>query len=214
MADVVFPDLPAPLAVRYVVYDPVQVQAWRAMLTRTERQCWRQIAVPRQKRAFLLGRVALRSLLGEVLDVPPRQVRLRRMAGQDVRVPRYPYRLAVAATGHQALAVVGLPPLGVALEPISTPGPDRFRLLFHRDEYGLFDTLPLDHPRRFALWAALKGATRQAIQAPDDYPLRQFRLRLRLPNQVGRVQTLRNGSLHLCFAERNGHYLALAYDVG
>lgn len=212
MADVVFPGLPAELAARYVVHDPTQVRVWRAMLTRTERQQWRQIAVPRQKRAFLLGRVALRGLLGDVLAVPPRQVRLRRTTGQGLRVLASPHRLALATTGHQALAVVGLRPMGVALEPILTPGPDWFRLLFHRDEYGLFDTLPLDPARLFALWTALKTATRQAIEAPEDYPLRQFRLWPQLSRQVARIQTLRNGSLHLCFAERNGHYLALAFD--
>ena len=172
----------------------------------------------KRRREFALGRTAARMLLAERLAVAAPDVPLRIAAdgAPELDEPALHVSIAHAGTAAQTLAVaaVGARPLGVDLEPIRPRRPDLYRFLLHPDEYGLMEHLPHEHDAAQVLLWTLKEATLKAMRTGFRVSPKKLRLAVEPERQAATVQVETGERWVLRYAERNGCFLAVAFDDG
>ena len=157
--------LPPDVRLHRLRYDAARAEAWRALLAEGERARLDSYGVAKRRREFLLGRVAARQLLGNVLDCAPPDVPLAvaqdgavEVRGEDVLC------LSISHTGDEAVAAVAERAVGVDLER-TQPRPERLhRFLLSEEERPLLEWLPLPEADAFALCWALKEAVLKALR--------------------------------------------------
>lgn len=211
-ADLVHAGLPSDVRIRWLTYEPESAAAYRAVLSRQEVQRLAAITHPGRQQSFVLGRAAVRSLLGERLGLAPRQVRLRRAEDGSVIPEDARWRVSIAHSGPHAVGVVGQRALGIDLERIRTRREGLEKRILHVEEWAGFEALPLDHARRVILIWTLKEAALKAIRMGFRHAASAVRLEIDYP--AGRAMAHLPGrpSLRLWFMERKGYYLAVAHE--
>lgn len=142
----------------------VAVRPEPALLSADERARLAEFASSDRRHAFVLGRTAARTLLGEVLDVAPERVGLDVAESGALVVPGR--RVSVAHTGRGAgalaVAAVARVPVGIDAETVAARRPDLWRRLLSPTEHAVLDALggPTDDAQTL-LWAlkesVLKG---------------------------------------------------------
>ena len=142
----------------------VATQPEPGLLSPAERARLVGFASEDRQRAFVLGRTAARTLLGQALGLAPERVGLDVAPSGALVVPGR--RVSVAHTGRGAdalgVAAVAHVPVGVDAETVAVRRPDLWRRLLSPTEYDALDALggPTDDAQTL-LWAlkesVLKG---------------------------------------------------------
>jgi phosphopantetheinyl transferase len=122
---------------------------------------------PDRRRSFALGRLAARSLLGDVLGADPSTVPLGIGAGGAPQVAGHALYVSIAhagrGSGAAAVAAVGARPLGVDLELNVPRHPDLLRRLLTPYETSLPASLEVAEEERAALIWTIKEAVLKGI---------------------------------------------------
>ncbi len=139
------------------------------LLSPAERARLESFASADRRHAFVLGRTAARTLLGEALGLAPEHVVLDVAESGALVVPGYGvpgYGVSVAHTGRGAgavgVAAVARRPVGIDAETVAARRPDLWRRLLSPAEHGALEALggPTDDAQTL-LWAlkesVLKG---------------------------------------------------------
>jgi 4'-phosphopantetheinyl transferase len=156
--------LPDHIALRRMTYDAAQTDAWLQLLSGEERSRYDAFPVDKRRREFLLGRVALRTLLAEQLDEAPAAIALQVTDDGAVELTALPYFVSIAHSGDQAVAAVSPGRVGVDLEHIRSVTSGVVDFVLRADEQALLDTLPMSRDRAFILCWTLKEATLKALR--------------------------------------------------
>lgn len=211
-ADLVHAGLPSDVCIRWLTYEPACGDAYRAVLSRQEVQRLATITHPGQRKSFVLGRTAVRSLLGERLGLAPHQVRLRRAEDGAAILEGAKWQVSIAHSGPHAVGVVGQRALGIDLERIRPRRKGLEKRILHVEEWADFEALPLDHARRVILIWTLKEATLKTIRMGFRHAASAVRLEVDFPAGRATAQLPGRPSLQLWFMERKGYYLSVAYE--
>ncbi|NBB84821.1 MAG: 4'-phosphopantetheinyl transferase superfamily protein [Bacteroidetes bacterium] len=155
--------LPDDIWLRRLTFDAAQAPAWRSLLSDEERARYDAFPVTKRQREFLLGRVALRTLLADRLDRPASAIALHVTDAGAVEVPEAPYFVSIAHSGDQAVAAVSPHRVGVDLEHVRPVESGVIDFVLRRDERDLLNTLPMGRDRAFILCWTLKEATLKAL---------------------------------------------------
>lgn len=188
--------------------DPVPLEA----LTDAERARLAAFGSARRRRAFALGRAAVRGLLGEVLGVPPRAVPLAVAADGALETASGLYvSLAHTEVGGATLAAAAVAPrpVGVDVEALRPRRPDLHRVLLAPEDLGLLDAFDDLDRAHITLWA-LKEAVLKAERTGLRCSPRRVRLALAGAGGTAHVDG-RTARWHLRYAEHDGAVLAAAF---
>lgn len=211
-ADLVCAGLPSDVTIRWLTYEPECRDAYRAVLSQQEVQYLAVITHPGQRKLFVLGRAAVRSLLGERLGLAPHQVRLHRAEDGGPILEGAKWQVSIAHSGAYAVGVVGQRALGIDLERIRPRREGLEGRILHEEEWADFEALPLDHTRRVILLWTLKEATLKAIRMGFRHAASAVRLVVDYPAGRATAQLPGRPPLQLWFMERKGYYLSVAYE--
>ncbi len=195
-----------------MTYDPAQAEAMTMSLPPEEQDRLATFTHAGRRQSFVLGRAAARTLLAECLGVAPPQVPLRVADDGGVDVDGAAVKLSIAHSGEHAVAAVAPRLIGIDLERIAPRHEALPRFLLHPDEYAAFEALPLDRTRSVILCWTLKEATLKALRTGFRRSPKKLRLEIDLPAQSARVHLLDRPPMHLRFEERQGYYVAVAFE--
>ena len=173
---------------------------------------------PARQRQFALGRLAVRSLVGDVLGVRALDVPLRVAEDGAPEVPGLV--VSIAHTGREgsvsAVAAVGARSLGVDLERIAPRRHDLSRRILRPDEREVLDALggPTDETQTL-LWA-LKEAVLKAQRTGLRAGARSVRLELYAdgapPDRGAAAAVSGAGAWTLTYGRLGDLWLAVAYE--
>ncbi len=211
------PDLPPDISLRHLTYDAGHEPVWQAMLSADERARMAGFAHAGRRRAFLLGRVAARTLLAHRLALDPTAVPLRvdPDGAPVVAAPSTPaLYVSIAHSGDRAVAAAGHRPLGVDLEHVRPRHPNLHRYLLHASEYALLERLPMPRDEALILCWTLKEATLKALRTGLRLSPRTLQLAVDPAAQAAVVAVEGRGTWQARYVELDGAYLAVAFPDG
>ncbi len=206
-------NLPEPISLRRLWYDPAQADTYEALLAPEEQERVQTFKHPRRRASFTLGRVAARTLLGTHLGLQPVEVPLMVAPDGGVEVEGHPLHLSIAHAGDMAAACVAPHPIGVDLERIVPRRADLYRFILHPEEYNLLDALPMDHNEIQILCWCLKEAVLKAQRT--GFRCSPKHIRLDINTEMGEARAVVKAETHwaLRYASADGYYTAVAYPA-
>ena len=185
-----------------------------ACLSVAERRRASGIRHPRARRHFVLGRSALRGLLGSQFGLAPKDVCLR--VGDDgaVRCDVPGWHCSIAHSNARVIASVARRPIGIDIELIKPRDPGIAGYLLRPDERESFDALPLDQTRAIILYWSLKEAALKAMHIGLRQSAKACRLEVNMAERTATAQiTKPPAELNAAFAEEDGYYVSAAWGA-
>lgn len=205
-------DLPPDIALCRLRFDAGEAERMEALLSPTERAQVLGFKHAGRRQEFVLGRAAARQLLAERLGTEAARVPLRVAGDGAVEVVGKEYFVSIAHSGDEAVAAVGARRLGVDLERIAPRHPELHRFLLHPDEYGRFETLPMERTRACILYWTLKEAALKALRTGFRLSPKKLLLDLDLDNRAARTYVEGGPVLHSRFEEDGQFFTAVAFE--
>lgn len=205
--------LPDHIGLRRMTYDPAQADAWLQLLPGDERARYDAFPVDKRKREFLLGRIALRTLLSEQLDEDPAAIPLHVTDDGAVELPSAPYFVSIAHSGDQAVAAVSPDRVGVDLEHIRSVESGVIDFVLASDEKELLDTLPMARDRAFILCWTLKEATLKALHTGFLRSPKKVRLTINASAQQATAIAWDDSAWIVRYEPAPDHFLSVAYPA-
>lgn len=206
-------ELPDHIALRRMTFDTAQTNAWLQLLPNYERARYDAFPVAKRKREFLLGRVALRTLLGERLDDDPSAIRLHVTDDGAVELPTAPYFVSIAHSGDQAVAAVSPDRVGVDVEHIRPVEAGVVDFVLGADEQAVLDTLPMARDRAFILCWTLKEATLKALHTGFLRSPKTVHLAIDAASQQATATAGDGSKWTLMYEPASDHFLSVAYPA-
>lgn len=203
--------LPEDVHFKMATYDPEQAASWERLLSEEERQRMAGFKSQKRRQEFLLGRVAVRSLLGELIGVDPSEVYLGIHAGGALECTMYPYFISLAHSGDRAVAVASHRQVGVDMEKISARHVDLPRYLLHPDEEHLLETLPLEREHVIILIWTIKEATLKSMRTGLRISPSSLRTSIDLERQTAFVRVDTEQAWRAQFEQVGGCYLSVVF---
>lgn len=194
-------------------YDAAQTRAWLRLLSDEERARYDAFPVDKRKREFLLGRVALRTLLAEQLDQAPASIPLHVTEEGAVELVDAPYFVSIAHSRDRAVAAVSPHRVGVDLEHVTPCKPAVVDFVMRADERDLIDALPMDRDRAFILCWTLKEATLKALHTGFLRSPKKVRLDVDPEIQRATVTAWDDSVWTVVFEPAADHFLSVAYPA-
>jgi 4'-phosphopantetheinyl transferase len=197
-------DLPPDIHLRWLTDDGnAGEEAWS--LSDEERRRMADFGSPIRRRSFCLGRTAARTLLGELLGIPPDRVDLQVRPDGSIAAPGTGLNVSIAHAGPHAVALAGERPLGVDLEEVRPRDPRLRNRIAHPD-----DRLPADlsDDEALVLLWTVKEAVLKAAGTGLRRPPRS--LRVDLDAGAGSVED-GSGVWRVDYEKREGFWVAVAY---
>ncbi len=203
--------LPDDIWLRRMTFDAAQTRVWLRLLSADERARYDAFPVEKRQREFLLGRVALRTLLADRLDRPPAAIRLEITDEGAVEVPGAALHVSIAHSRDRAVAAASPRRVGVDLEHVTTVKPEVVDFVLQPDEQALLDTLPMDRDRAFILCWTLKEAALKALQTGFLRSPKKVRLAID-PDAWQATATAWDESVWtVCYTPGDDAFLSVAY---
>ncbi len=204
--------LPDDIYFRQLTYNPGDVARWGSYLSQQEIERRGLMKAESRQRSFLLGRAALRLLLGELTNTDPSLVELRVMSDGRVTAPGTPFHISISHSGDRAVAVVSERRVGVDVEQIVEKPESLLRFVLHDDEVPHIEALPVSaNDRLFLCWtlkeAVLKAIGTGLLRSPKS-------VRLNIDFEQGRASVNEEGGItwNVLFEQQNDYMLAVAIE--
>lgn len=206
-------NLPNDIELRRMRYDADQAEAWRSLLSEEEQTRYEGFPVEKRKREFLLGRVALRTLLRDQLSEPPGSFRVCVTDEGALELPDHSLHVSLTHAEDRAVAAVSERRVGVDLERIAERDSEVERFLLHPDEQSLLDTLPMNRDAAFILCWTLKEATLKAMGTGMLRSPKKVRLEIDAEAQTAQASAWDGSRWQLQYEETKGFFLSVAYPA-
>jgi len=157
-----FADLPEGVFVRQVEWSTYSSQDLSAFLTEEELVRRAEMKHSGRRNGFSLGRIALRSLLSDLLSMPASKVALVTAPSGQLLNPDSGFHISLAHSGETAIAVAARFSVGIDLEEVRSKPLELLDYILADSEKDHIDSLNvLDSHRLFLCWtlkeAVLKG---------------------------------------------------------
>ncbi|HEX7070475.1 MAG TPA: 4'-phosphopantetheinyl transferase superfamily protein [Rhodothermales bacterium] len=203
--------LPPDVSYRWLRDEPDRHSDRVSILSPDERGRLVTFRADKRRHEFTLGRAAARLLLAERLGLEPSEVPLRVDEDGGLSVEGSDLHVSISHTARQAVAAVAHRPVGIDLETIKSLRTEIRHFIFHEEDYGLFEGLPLDEHRAQILAWALKEAALKARRSGLRFSPRRMRIALSLENRTALLEEDTGTTWQASFLEQDGLYLAIAY---
>lgn len=155
--------LPGDIHFYQLKYDLGEVARWGSFLSAVEVERRGLMKAESRKRSFLLGRAALRILLGDLTGAAPAEIELDILNNGRVVAPKTPFHVSIAHSGDRAVAIASKRRVGIDIEQIVEKPESLLRFVLHEDEFDHVNALPVpNHHRLFLCWT-MKEAVLKAI---------------------------------------------------
>lgn len=204
-------DLPEGLWLRHMRYDPARVDAWWSLLSADESARYSSFPTEERQREFLLGRVALRTLLSDQFGGPPENFVLQVSDAGAPMVEGHPVHVSLTHSDDRAVAVIANVPVGVDLEPVTERPEAVHRFLLRPDEYALLETLPMEPDAAFILCWTLKEATLKAMGTGLSCSPKNVRLEIEPSSGVAEATAEDGSNWHLRYEKADDFFLSVAF---
>ncbi|MDE2730664.1 MAG: 4'-phosphopantetheinyl transferase superfamily protein [Bacteroidota bacterium] len=183
-----------------------------ACLSGAEQGRFQRIRHPRAKRHFVLGRSALRTLLGEQLNMEPQAVPLWTDEVGAVRCEVPGWRCSIAHSEQRVIAVAARRRIGVDVERIQPRDSGIADNMVRCDEQAMFDALPVDRVRAVILCWTLKEAALKAVRIGLRKSAKACRLDIDYAASTASALIVESAAtLHAAFAEQEGYFVSVAW---
>ncbi len=203
--------LPPDISLRWLVWQDADAARFEALLSEEEARRLSEIRHTRARQHFMLGRAALRALVGERLGVKPVDAPLNRAADGGVDIGAEEIYGSITHAANYAVAVVGAKPIGVDLERIQPRAHGLAKFIFLPEERAMYDLLPVDRTRAVVLCWTLKEAVLKAARFGLRYSAKACRLVIDYPAQRAQATVQGDMRFECRFVEQAGFYLSLAW---
>ncbi len=158
----VMPDLPDDIHVRRLDLDDGSAPTWDSFLSDAELERRSVMKNEQRRQGFTLGRVALRSLLAERMDIAPSEVPIIIEPTGRLACPESGLMLSLAHSGKSAIAVAANRNVGVDLEHVREKPRALLDYILADSEKQHIDELPIDSSLSLFLCWTLKEAVLKA----------------------------------------------------
>ncbi len=206
-------ELPDDIALRRMTYTPDKVEAWLPLLSAEEQARYTAFSVLKRRREFLLGRVALRTLLADRLNRPPAAIRVAVTEDGAIHLPDHPLYASITHAGDRAVAAVCRRPVGVDLEAITERTAEVERFLLAPEEQSLLETLPMDRSAALILCWTLKEATLKAMGTGLLRSPKKVCLTVNAADQSAEAVAWDGCTWALGYERVEGYFLSVAYPA-
>lgn len=204
-------DLPEGLWLRRMRYDPDRVEAWRTLLSSDESARYSSFPTEARQHEFLLGRVALRTLLADQFGGSPDDFIVQVTDAGAPTVEGLSVHVSLTHSDDRAVAVVANFPVGVDLEPVTERPEAVHRFLLRPDETAFLETLPMEPEAAFILCWTLKEATLKAMGTGLSCSPKNVRLEIEPSSGVAEA-TAQDGRIWQLQYEKSEHFfLSVAF---
>lgn len=206
-------NVPDDIAIRRMRFDAARVEEWLALLSDTERARYDGFPVEKRRREFLLGRVALRTLLSDRVGEPPAAFHLHVTEDGALELPNWPLYVSITHAEDRAVAAVAEQRVGVDLERIAERNPEVERFLLHPDEQPLLETLPMDRGAAFILCWTLKEAALKALGTGMLRSPKKVRIDVDARAQTAAIRVWDGSEWQAQFERWDAFFLTVAYGA-
>lgn len=204
--------LPEDIFIRQLTYNSGDVTRWGSYLSQQEIERRDLFKAESRQRSFLLGRAAIRILLGELTSVDPSQVELRVMEDGRVTAPGTPYYVSISHSGDRAVAIVSERRVGVDVEQIVEKPESLLRFVLHEDEIPHIHSLPVSANDRLFLCWTLKEAVLKAIGTGLMRSPKSVRLNIDFEQRRAKVNEEGGITWTVLFEQQDDYMLAVAIE--
>ena len=195
-----------------LTYELGEVARWAGYLSKEEVERRSLMKAESRKRSFLLGRAALRSLLGELTGATPAEIELGVQSDGRVVAPKTPYHVSIAHSGDRAVAIASERRVGVDIEQIVEKPDSLLRFVLHDDEFDHVNALPVpSHHRLFLCWT-MKEAVLKAIGTGLLRSPKTVRLDVSYDEGQASVKEDEGFSWEVLFEQQDDYMLAIAVE--
>lgn len=205
--------LPSDIWLRRMTFDAAQSDVWRRLLSDEERARYAAFPIEKRKREFLLGRVALRTLLAERLDQNPETIPLHVTEAGEVTVATAPYHVSIAHSRDRAVAAVSPRRVGVDLEHVRTCPPAVVDFALRPEEQDELARLPMSHDAAFILCWTLKEAALKAMGTGFARSPKKVRIDIDPAAQVATAMAWDGSGWTVVYEPVDDYFLSVAYPA-
>jgi 4'-phosphopantetheinyl transferase len=190
-------------------------EQWLSYLSVDEREQMEQFGSEKRRREFLLGRAALRILLGRHLEVPPASIPLYQADDGAPEVAGSGLQISLTHSHGWAAAVLAGRAVGVDMEYIQPRHEELYRQILHTSEMEMFNALPPGHDERQILCWTLKEATLKAVRPEHHLSMKHLRIDCTYDRRTADVRLVNlKSSWTVSFDRVDDFYVAVAYPAG
>ena len=182
-------------------------------LSVAERVRFQRVRHPRTRRHFVLGRSALRALLGRQLNMEAAAVPLWTDEDGAVRCEVSGWHCSIAHAEERIIAVAARRLIGVDVERIQPREPGIADYMVREDEQAMYNALPVDRVRAVILCWTLKEAALKAVRIGLRQSAKACRLDIDFAAGTATAMISRPAAiLRAAFEEQDGYYVSVAWD--
>jgi len=203
--------LPPDIHLQRVDYDAEVESSWRSILSPEEIERRAVMKSESRRKQFVLGRIALRTLLGSLLDRSPRSVRLCVEESGRVRTPDSSFRLSIAHSGERAVATAAERESGVDLECMSEKPESLLDYILNENESVAVKALPLSAQEKLFLTWTLKEAVLKALGTGLRIAPRLLSVSIDLSEQTAQIIDAEQRSWNGIFSISSPYVTAVAF---
>lgn len=212
VAGVMALNLPLDMRCHRLQYLSERRSEWMRYLSADEREQMRRFGSGKRQREFLLGRAALRTLLGDYLGESPEEVLLYQADDGAPEVAGSDLQVSLTHSHGWAAAIVSRRPVGIDMEYIKPRHDQLYRQILHDTEVEMFEALPGDHYERQILCWTLKEATLKAERPDEPLSLKNMRIECDYAGRTAEVYVVTSDvSWNVSFDRVDNFFLAVAY---
>ncbi len=154
--------IPPDIFVHQLDSDASIARNWADLLSREEIDRRAGMRSESRRNQFVLGRLAVRQLLGRLLDRRPEDVTLNVQSSGQVVAPDSGFKISIAHSQNRAVAIASKRTIGVDLEYISEKPETLLNYIMNEQESGAVKRLPLSVSEQLFLTWTLKEAVLKA----------------------------------------------------
>ncbi|GMQ81339.1 MAG: hypothetical protein BMS9Abin05_0770 [Rhodothermia bacterium] len=204
--------LPDDIHFYQLTYELGEVARWGSYLSTEEVERRGLMKAESRKRSFLMGRAALRSLLGELTGATPAEIELTVLNDGRVVAPKTPYHVSIAHSGDRAVAIASERRVGVDIEQIVEKPESLLRFVLHEDELEHVNALPVPNDHRLFLCWTMKEAVLKAIGTGLLRSPKTVRLHVSYEEGKANVKEVEGFSWEVLFEQQDDYMLAVAVE--
>jgi len=203
-------DLPSDILIRRLSLE--NNWSWEEILTGTEIARLEEMKNEQRRAGFKLGRIALRTLLAERLDVHPRDVPIIIEPSGRLACPDSGLFLSLAHSGTNAIAVAAPRNVGVDIEAVRQKPATLLDYILADSEKEHVRNLPIDDSLSLFLCWTLKEAVLKANGTGLRRSPRKVSLSIDMENRIAMAKDPEGKDWEARFKIESEYVLSLAFD--
>lgn len=207
-----FPGLPDDIQIKHQVHDDWTVKNWMHILSVDEMQRRTGMRSEKRQQNFTLGRVAIRTLLSDHMQISPSEVPIVIEPTGRLSAPESGQLLSLAHSGDQAIASISMRNAGVDVEEIREKPDSLLDYILCEEEKKHVYGLSIPHEQLLFVCWTLKEAVLKANGTGLRRSPRTVQLRIDPISQTATAVDPEGNPWHARFVVEDPYVFAIAFD--